>query len=65
MDAKVSVLRGGGYVLVFLKLTDRCLRNPYESFRTSSLLFRYFGRDRLRSSRPASLKKAAELVDGQ
>jgi len=49
-------------VLVFPNLTDRCLRNPYESLRTSSSLFRYLGRDRLRSSRPASLKKAAELV---
>jgi len=49
-------------VLVFPNLTNRCLRNPYESLRTSSSLFRYLGRDRLRSSRPASLKKAAELV---
>ena len=49
-------------MLVFPNLTNRCLRNPYESLRTSSSLFRYLGRDRLRSSRPASLKKAAELV---
>jgi hypothetical protein len=47
--------------LFFLRPTQRCLWNPYESLRTSSTAFRYlfFGwRDRLPSSSPLNWRSS-------
>jgi hypothetical protein len=57
--------RRGSKSLFFLEFTNRCLRNPYKSLRTSSTAFRYLALGLSRSAEffeSTGLRKAAEFV---
>ncbi len=63
-SAKYQLPRRRSKSLFFLEFTNRCLRNPYKSLRTSSTLFRYlvFGCARsVEFFQSTELGKAAEL----